>query len=469
MPRMLCAGLLLATLASTGCREAFVAHVDTVARAGDAELSVIQMSEILSSAPDGQVTREAIDQLARLWVDYALLAQHLARGDSLLDSSVVLGTMWPDVQEVVADSFRTLRVADLLPIDSAAVDSAYRVGELRYIAHVLRRFPSDPTTEQKEQKRREAEQIRGRLMRGGAWEEANRQNEDPGAAANGGGLGVITRGQMVPRFENAAYALAPGELSEITETQFGYHIVFRPPLEDVREEFAAAVTRATVGRVDSVYLEDLLERRQIEVSSGTAATVREVVAAPERYRRSRKVLGTFDEGRFTAAEFVRWFRVLPVQMQQRINVAPDEQIDFLVRQLMQQELLFEEAESTGVRLSEQNFNLLKQRYAADLDVLKQTINISAESLAVAGIVPEEREWLARVRVDNYMEAAVRNEGRFVVVKPFLGEWLRDGVDWEVRSAGIERVLERRRFFPAAAEATTTPSSEGQRDEPIRPQ
>jgi parvulin-like peptidyl-prolyl isomerase len=469
MSRTLYAGLLFVAVTSAGCREAFVAHVDTVARAGDAELTVTQMSEILSSVPEGQITRGAVDQLARIWVDYSLLAQHLARGDSLLDSSVVLGTMWPDVQEVVADSFRTLRVADLLPVDSAAVDSAYRAGELRYIAHVLRRFPPDATTEQKEQKKREAERIRDRLMRGGTWDEANRQNEDPGAAANAGGLGVISRGQMVPRFENVAYALGPGDLSEVTETQFGYHIVFRPELEDVREQFAAAVTGAIVNRVDSMYLDDLLERRQIEVASTTAATVREVAAAPQRYRSSRKALGTFDTGRFTAADFVRWFRVLPPQMQQQVNVAPDEQIDFLVRQLIQQELLRKEAESTGVRLSEHSFNLLKQRYAADLDLLKQAINISAESLAVAGIVPEEREWLGQVRVNNYMAAAVRNEGRFVVVKPFLGDWLREGVDWEVRSAGIERVLERRRFFPAAGEATTTPPSEDQRDETIRPQ
>jgi hypothetical protein len=464
---MLFAGALLAVVASSGCREAFVAHSDTVARAEGAELTVARMTELLFSVPDMQVTRETVDGLARLWVDYSLLARRLAQGDSLLDSSAVVGAMWPEVQEAVADSFRALRVADLLPIDSAAVDSAYRAGELRFIAHILRRFPSGVTAAQKEQKRREADGIRQRLLSGGTWTDGNRQNEDEGAAANNGGLGVISRGQMVPRFENVAYALGPGELSEVTETQFGYHIVFRPPLEDVRVEFAAAVTRATVDQVDSVYLADLLDRRAVEVRSSAAATIREVATAPERYRTSRKVLGTFDTGRFPVADFVRWFRVLPAQMQQRINVAPSEQIDFLVRQLIQQELLLEEAESEGVQLSPQTFNLVKQRYAADLDVVKQTINVSAESLAVAGTDLEEREWLGRVRVDQYMAVALRNEGRFVIVKPFLGDRLRDGADWEVHSAGIERVLERVRALRAAAGTVIAPPPEGQSDGTIR--
>jgi hypothetical protein len=179
------------------------------------------------------------------------------------------------------------------------------------------------------------------------------------------------------------------------------------------------------------------------------------------------VLGTFDSGRFPVADFVRWFRVLPAQMQQRINVAPSEQIDFLVRQLIQQELLLEEAESEGVQLSPQTFNLVKQRYAADLDVVKQTINVSAESLAVAGTDLEEREWLGRVRVDQYMAVALRNEGRFVIVKPFLGDRLRDGADWEVHSAGIERVLERVRALRAAAGTVIAPPPEGQSDGTIR--
>ncbi len=53
---------------------------------------------------------------------------------------------------------------------------------------------------------------------------AREHSEDPGSAQNGGGL-TVTRGQTVPPFEQAAFALEPGGLSSVVETQFGYHII----------------------------------------------------------------------------------------------------------------------------------------------------------------------------------------------------------------------------------------------------
>ena len=53
---------------------------------------------------------------------------------------------------------------------------------------------------------------------------AREHSEDPGSAQNGGEL-TVTRGQTVPPFEQAAFALEPGGLSSVVETQFGYHII----------------------------------------------------------------------------------------------------------------------------------------------------------------------------------------------------------------------------------------------------
>ena len=48
---------------------------------------------------------------------------------------------------------------------------------------------------------------------------------DPGSKDNGGELGWMSEGQTVPPFEAAMKALAPGELSPVVETRFGYHII----------------------------------------------------------------------------------------------------------------------------------------------------------------------------------------------------------------------------------------------------
>ncbi len=71
----------------------------------------------------------------------------------------------------------------------------------------------------------EAVEIRKKISEGMTFEEAAAKFSSCPSNAQGGDLGSFTRGKMVPEFENAAYELALGEVSEPVKTQFGYHLI----------------------------------------------------------------------------------------------------------------------------------------------------------------------------------------------------------------------------------------------------
>jgi peptidyl-prolyl cis-trans isomerase SurA len=86
-------------------------------------------------------------------------------------------------------------------------------------------FPQVNET-QKEIARNKLEKIRKDIEEGSDFSlQAILYSEDPGSSAEGGDLGYIERGELVPEFEAVAYRLREKELSEIVETPFGYHII----------------------------------------------------------------------------------------------------------------------------------------------------------------------------------------------------------------------------------------------------
>jgi peptidyl-prolyl cis-trans isomerase SurA len=84
----------------------------------------------------------------------------------------------------------------------------------------------EPTEEAVEAARLEAEGLLERVLAGEDFAELAREHsEDPGTAQLGGDLGWFRRGRMVKEFEDAAFSLLPGEVSQVVKTDFGFHII----------------------------------------------------------------------------------------------------------------------------------------------------------------------------------------------------------------------------------------------------
>jgi len=93
-------------------------------------------------------------------------------------------------------------------------------------AHILIRLPENPLPDDTLKAYEKISGIRQRIIAGEDFEElAKKYSEDPSAGVNGGMLGYFTAFQMVYPFETAAYSTAPGHVSNIIRTQFGYHFL----------------------------------------------------------------------------------------------------------------------------------------------------------------------------------------------------------------------------------------------------
>jgi len=74
--------------------------------------------------------------------------------------------------------------------------------------------------------KKQAEDLLAKLKAGANFEElAKKNSQDEGSATKGGDLDFFGKGQMVPEFDKVAFALKPGQMSDLVKTQFGYHII----------------------------------------------------------------------------------------------------------------------------------------------------------------------------------------------------------------------------------------------------
>jgi peptidyl-prolyl cis-trans isomerase D len=74
--------------------------------------------------------------------------------------------------------------------------------------------------------RKQAEELLAKIKAGGDFAALAKQySDDPGSKVKGGDLDYFPRGQMVPEFEASAFSLAPGQVSDLVKTQYGFHII----------------------------------------------------------------------------------------------------------------------------------------------------------------------------------------------------------------------------------------------------
>ncbi|MDQ6423193.1 peptidylprolyl isomerase [Paenibacillus sp. LHD-117] len=126
----------------------------------------------------------------------------------------------------------------------------------------------------------EADAILAELKAGADFAETAKAKSKDGSAANGGDLDFFGRGQMVAEFEEAAFALEVGQISEVVKSEFGYHIIkktdYKAAVEPNFEEKKAAIRTLLVGQeartLSETWIEEIRGKAKITNTLEPAAS-----------------------------------------------------------------------------------------------------------------------------------------------------------------------------------------------------
>jgi peptidyl-prolyl cis-trans isomerase C len=137
--------------------------------------------------------------------------------------------------------------------------------------HILITFDAEDDEDAKDSKRKQLAEIRKKILDGADFAELAKSESDCPSSAKGGDLGTFPRGQMVPSFEEATFSQPVGEVGEIVETQFGYHLIEVieqneaqvRTLEDVRGEIETYLQSQKRSTVLQTYIEGLKSGAEI--------------------------------------------------------------------------------------------------------------------------------------------------------------------------------------------------------------
>ncbi|MFO7259949.1 MAG: peptidyl-prolyl cis-trans isomerase [bacterium] len=361
MSRFVAPIVLIATLVVAGCDglgQAMTAHTDVVARAAGHELTVDEAASLLRLNPRLPAQPEVVEALANLWIDYILLAK-VAYEDSTLRSVDVTPLIQRDIDQTIVLKLRD----QVIQVDTALTDEELRAiyereqpGLQVRARHILLRVPPDATPAQRDSVLALARDLQQRAASGADFAAlASEYSQDPGSARQGGDLGLFGRGQMVPPFEEAAFALQVGEVSDVVETPFGFHIIkveerHLPDFEQIKDRFREYAKSTILLEAEEAYVKNLVEPLRIEVHDDAYEVTRELARKPEMKlspRAAARTLVSYKGGALTAGELQQFMRRFDANQRGAILQFPDERLAEMLRTLAQEEILIQEARRNG--------------------------------------------------------------------------------------------------------------------------
>lgn len=135
-------------------------------------------------------------------------------------------------KDLMIRSFLESNVLQQAAVNDSMAMSFYQQNPADFVApdsiharHIILRASQTDTQSDIDNKKQTLRDIKTRIGGGEDFEELAKQHSEGPSAPRGGDLGYFTRREMVPEFSNVAFAMEVGEVSDVVDTQFGYHLI----------------------------------------------------------------------------------------------------------------------------------------------------------------------------------------------------------------------------------------------------
>jgi hypothetical protein len=438
----------LTTAACDGFGQAMTSHTDALARAAGHEFTIEQATNLLVPAARIPAQDDVVQAIADLWIDYTLLATVGAQDPTLANLNL----------DAIIEPYFNQQLVFRLRDEVIEVDTTFTDEELQQLfeqeqpnaevraRHILFRLPQDATPEARGEVVNRARQVRQEAAGGADFAAlAAQHTEEPGGAERGGDLGYFGPGQMVQPFDEAAFRLQPGEISDLVETPFGIHIIKvedkrLPDFAESRDGFREWMVQQRLGQAEEGYLNQLTESRQLEIQDGAVAIARELAQKPTSTlsrRAAQRELVSYTDGGLTAGEYVVLMQQRPAQQRSQIAAASDEQLTDWLRLLARDEILIEEARRLNLAAPQE------EQDSARRELREQLVQASRE----VGLLPispqdgETEEQAIQRQVMTFLQGIINGESN-VVPLGAIGFSLREQYGAEVFERSVPAVVRR---------------------------
>jgi peptidyl-prolyl cis-trans isomerase D len=439
------AAALAATVVLTACaglKDALTAHVDTVARAGGQELTVQRLSQMMVAAK-APARKDVAQAIASLWVNYQLLGEAAARGDSLATQKDIDEGMWAQVAQIrLKKLFAALSKANPA-LDSASYEKHYNAGDLLAVRHILiAANKSTAKPAELESARKQAESIAKQANAGNFAALAKKYSADPGSKDKGGELPPFEKGRMVDEFYQGTMALKPGQISGPVQSQFGYHIIMRETWAEAKDNFTKMYAQVAQQSAESTYGANLEKAAKIDVKPAAAKTIRAIAADLDAYRDDHTEIASANNVDMTAAKVAKWMAAYPPQAQirEKLQQLPDSVMGLFAKQLIVNELMLKAADSAKIGLDSGEKANLRQVFTGAVMNAYTALGITPKSLSDSGKSVSERQKIAAARIEKFMDGLLSNKVTFVDVPEPVSRTLRTKSEARVVAGGIDRAV-----------------------------